>query len=94
VGEGKEMQLAQDCGQWQALVLAVLNYWVLLPASAVIIQHKQHLILQGVAEKPDGFQIKIIQTKIILYLVLFNKMKYATKHFLHKLYFLKIISLR
>jgi len=24
------MELAQDCVQWQALVLVVLNFWVLL----------------------------------------------------------------
>jgi hypothetical protein len=29
--DGRWMELAQDCVQWQALVLAVLNLQVLLP---------------------------------------------------------------
>jgi hypothetical protein len=37
-------------------------------------------------------EIKITQTKI--YLIVFNKIKYITKHFIHMVCFLKIISLR
>jgi hypothetical protein len=29
--DGRWMELAQDCVQWRALVLAVLNLWILLP---------------------------------------------------------------
>jgi hypothetical protein len=29
--DGRWMELAQDCLQWSALVLKVLNLWVLLP---------------------------------------------------------------
>jgi len=31
------MELAQNCVQWQALILAVLNLWVLLPESWLVV---------------------------------------------------------
>jgi hypothetical protein len=34
----KWVELGQDCVQWQALVLVVLNLWVLLPESKLVSQ--------------------------------------------------------
>jgi len=47
--DGRWMELAQDCVQWWALVLAVLNLGVLLPqcqrVGQLVIPHIRHIVL-------------------------------------------------